>query len=216
MTKVQATLHLCAYFIQLLLLLLLLIYPLVVSVSIEYPQFSTIFGIGYLFALTSLAPTIFFVTGSRQGGRNWVRDLPQILAVTAFGAGLMVNTARAALQIFTRKNPSFERTAKFGLEESDESEQSWTLKRYQLAPDRIIFAEIALGLYAAFAAYLAFDNSNWGVFTYATIFGLGLFAVAGATLSHSIVLHRARRQRETAVRTETERLTLSGPTPMAS
>jgi len=175
-TKLQATLHLCAYFIQLLLMLLLVIYPLVVSVSIEYPQFSTIFGIGYLFALTSLAPTIFFVTGSRQGGRNWFRDLPQILAVTAFGAGLMVNTARATLQIFTRKNPSFERTAKFGIEENDGSEQSWTLKRYQLAPDRIIFAEIALGLYAAFASYLAFDNGNWGVFTYATIFGLGLFA----------------------------------------
>ena len=108
MTKLQASLHLCAYFIQLLLLLLLIIYPLVVLASTEYPRFSTLFGVGYLFALTSMAPTIFFVTGSRRSGRRWPLDLPYIVAITVFGAGMMVNTARAALQIFTRPNPSFE------------------------------------------------------------------------------------------------------------
>jgi len=202
MTRLQASLHLCAYFIQLLLLVLLLIYPLVVLASMEYPQFSTVFGLGYLFALTSLAPTIFFVTGSRQGGRSWVRDLPQIVAVTAFGAGLMVNTARAALQIFTHPNPAFERTAKFGIEGDSAAETSWTTKRYQLAPDRIVYVEIALGVYALFGASMAWRNENWGVFVYATIFGLGLFAVAGSTLSHSIVLYRARRAREIALRAE--------------
>jgi len=205
-TRVQASLHLCAYFIQLLLLLLLLIYPLVVLASMEYPQFSTIFGLGYLFALTSIAPTVFFVTGSRQGGRRWIRDLPQILTVTAFGAGLMVNTARAALQIFTRPNPSFERTAKFGLAQDGSTGRSWTTKRYQLAPDRIVFAEFALGAYAVFAAVLAWRNQNWGVFTYASIFAVGLFAVAMSTLSHTLALHRARRERERSVQAETASL----------
>lgn len=205
MTRVQASLHLCAYFIQLLLMVLLLIYPLVVLASMEYPQFSTVFGLSYLFALTSIAPTVFFVTGSRQGGRRWLRDVPQILAVTAFGAGLMVNTARAALQIFTQRNPSFERTAKFGIEETETTtDRSWTLKRYQLAPDRIVFAELALGVYAVFAAVLAWRNENWGVLAYASIFASGLFAVALSTFSHTLALFRARRQREHAVRTEAE------------
>ena len=133
MTKVQASLHLCAYFIQLLLLLLLLIYPLVVLASTEYPRFSTLFGVGYLFALTSMAPTIFFVTGSRRSGRRWPLDLPYIMAITVFGAGMMVNTARAALQIFTLPNPSFERTAKFGLSSDEEQGSSWTVKRYPVS-----------------------------------------------------------------------------------
>ena len=209
MTRVQASLHLCAYFIQLLLMVLLLIYPVVVLASMEYPRFSTIFGIGYLFAMTSIAPTVFFVTGSRQGGRSWVRDIPQILAVTAFGAGLMVNTARAALQIFTHRSPAFERTAKFGIEgEAGDSsaDQAWTTKRYQLAPDRIVYVELALGAYAVFAATLAWRNENWGVMAYATIFALGLFAVAASTLSHTWALHRARRDRASALRAEAEAL----------
>ena len=206
MTRVQASLHLCAYMIQLLLLVLLLIYPLVVLASTEYPQFSTIFGIGYVFALTAIAPTVFFVTGSRQGGRTWVRDLPRILAVTAFGAGLMVNTARAALQIFTRQNPSFERTAKFGIGESAVPERSWKLKRYQLAPDRIVIAELALAFYAVFAAALAFNKGNWGVFTYALIFGMGLFAVSGATIANTVGLRRLKTQRQQALRSEAELL----------
>lgn len=211
MTRVQASLHLCAYFIQLLLLLLLLIYPLVVLASMEYPQFSTIFGIGYIFAMTSIAPTVFFVTGSRQGGRSWVRDIPHIIAITAFGAGLMVNTARAALQIFTQRNPAFERTAKFGLEQEQTEDTSWTLKRYQLAPDRIVFFEIALGTYAVFAATLAWRNENWGVFIYATIFGIGLFSVATATLSHTFALFKARRDRERAVLAETAEIAARQP-----
>jgi len=211
MIRVQASLHLCAYFIQLLLMVLLLIYPLVVMASMEYPQFSTIFGLGYLFALTAIAPTVFFVTGSRQGGRNWRRDLPQIVAVTAFGAGLMVNTARAALQIFTHPNPAFERTAKFGLEQEASADTSWTLKRYQLAPDKIVFFEFALGAYAVFAAVLAWRNQNWGVFAYATIFACGLFAVAVSTLAHTWALFTARRERERSVEAEIETLRAARP-----
>ena len=204
MTRVQASLHLCAYFIQLLLLVLLLIYPAVVIVSNEYMQFSTIFGLGYIFALTSIAPTVFFITGSRQGGRDWVRDIPQIVVVTIFGAGLMVNTARAALEIFTKRNPQFERTAKFGLETPGPAEKSWRVKRYQLAPDRIVFAELAFAVYAVFAASLAFRNGNWGVFIYASIFGVGLFTVALATFRHTWLLFRARREREFAIQVEEE------------
>ncbi len=202
MTRMQASLHLTAYFIQLLLMMLLLIYPLVVLASMDYPRLTTIFGASYVLALTSVAPTVFFATGSRQSGRNWVRDLPLILVITAFGAGLMVNTARAALQIFTKPNPSFERTAKFGLAGKTVDDGSWKLKRYQLAPDRIVFIELILGLYAVFGATLAWQNRNWGVFAYACVFAVGLFMVAGASLGDNWVLYRNRRQREVALAAE--------------
>lgn len=212
MTRMQATLHLGAYVIQLLLMALLLLYPLVVASGMRYPGVSTIFGIGYVFALTSIAPTIFFITGSRQNGRRWWMDLPEILAITAFGAGLMVNTARAALQILTRPNPAFERTAKFGLE-SEAQQDRWTTKRYQLSFDRIVLVEIALAAYATYAAVLAWMNGNWGVLIYASIFGLGLGMVAVASLSHTWRLHRHRGQRELAILDEAVTLEDAQPEP---
>ncbi|MEM7093307.1 MAG: cellulose synthase family protein [Actinomycetota bacterium] len=215
MTRVQATFHLGAYVIQLLLLLVLLIYPLVVLASRSHPGLSTAFGLGYAFAAASLAPTIFFITGSRQGGRSWWRDFGPIVAVTAFGAGLMVNTARAALQIRTRPNPSFERTAKFGVDDPDETGSSggrsaWAVKRYQLAPDRIVLVELALGFYALFSAWLAAGSGNWGVFVYAVLFALGLFGVSCSTIAHTLSVRRHRARRDETVRAERASLVAAG------
>lgn len=207
MIKAQATLHLCAYFIQLLLLGLVLLYPAIVLMSVQYPQLSTLFGVGYLLALTSLAPTAFFVTGSWRNGRSAIRDLPRIAAVTIVGAGLMVNTARATLQIFTQPNPSFERTPKFGLSRANTGRQAWTSKRYQLAPDRIVFVEIALGIYAAASAWLALRNDNLGVFIYSVIFATGLLTVSTATMAHGLAQHLTRRDREQEIVLERRALT---------
>lgn len=207
MVKAQATLHLCAYFIQLLLLGLVLLYPAVILMSAQYPRLSTLFGVGYLLALTSLAPTVFFLTGSWRNGRNVLRDIPRIISITIFGAGLMVNTARAALQIFTQPNPSFERTPKFGLSSANTGRQAWTSKRYQLAPDRIVFVELVLGTYSAAAAWLAWDRGNLGVLIYSIIFATGLITVASTTIIHGFSQHRARRRREHEIGLEHEALT---------
>lgn len=201
-TKFQASVHLLSYGIQILLLLLTLIYPIVVLASMELPGFSTLFGLGYLFALTSFAPGIFFVVGQHQSGRRWVREIPRIMAVTVYGSGLMVNTARAAIEIFTKPNPEFERTAKFGIEADEDDAASWTQKRYQLDIDRIVFFELALGLYSAFSAWVAYDHGNWGIFIYAVIFSAGLLAVTAATTAHSVMLFRSRKQRRAAVASE--------------
>ncbi len=194
-TKFQATLHLLAYGIHLLLLLLLLIYPLVVQVGSSNAGFSTLYGVGYLLALTSIAPAIFFIGGQRQGGRPWFKSIPRILLVTVFGSGLMLNTARAAMQIFTKPNPEFERTAKFGLE-GDVERSSWTKRRYQLDIDRIVFAELLLGLYGLGVIRFAWNNENWGIFIYASVFSAGLLMMAFATITHAIATFRGRGDRK--------------------
>ena len=203
MVKAQATLHLSAYFIHLLLVLLVLLYPAMVRASEEFGRLSTLFGAGYFLALTSLAPTLFFIVGSHRNGRRWTQDLPRILAITVFGAGMMVNTARAALQMFTHPNPAFERTAKFGLEE-ESATRSWTNKRYQLAPDKIVFAELALGAYSIWSATIAWNGSNPGIFIFASIFGIGLLTVAFTSILHNVRLRVARNRRERTVRAEQE------------
>ena len=194
-TKFQATVHLLAYGIHLLLLLLLLLYPLVVQVGANNAGFSTLYGAGYLLALTSLAPGIFFIVGQRQAGRSWAKAIPRIALVTVFGSGLMLNTARAALEIFTKPNPEFERTAKFGLDEAPD-DASWTKRRYQLEIDRIVLGELALAAWGIFAITYAWTNQNWGIFIYATVFTAGLLIMAFASVAHAIASYRDRSDRK--------------------
>ena len=195
--------HLLAYGIHLLLLLLLLIYPLVVQIGANNMGFSTLYGAGYILALTSLAPGIFFIAGQRQGGRPWFRAIPRIILVTIFGSGLMLNTARAALQIFTKPNPEFERTAKFGLEQAPD-EKGWTKRRYQLDIDRIVIAELLLGLYGLFVIDFAWDHQNWGILIYAAVFTAGLFMMAFASIAHAVATYRGRIDRKAQVLLEAQ------------
>ncbi len=208
--KFQATAHLVAYSIHLMLATIALVYPIVVFAGIRFEGFATLYGFGYLFALSSLAPGIFFITGQRQLDRSWVRELPKIAAVTVLGSGLMINTVRAVLQIFTRPNPEFERTAKFGLEEASSGNddtgsddgQGWLAKRYQLDLDRIVFAEAAFGLYSLTSVWLAWREQNWGIFLYAMIFAVGLLGVAAITVLQAIAVRRARSARADRVAIE--------------
>ena len=195
--KVQATLHLLGYSVHLLLFALMLIYPFVAHFSTQYPRFIVLYGFAYLFALTSLAPTLFFVVGQQQLGKSWLRLLPKLLAVSLMGSGLMLNTVRAAAQIVTKRTEAFERTAKFGI---GQQKQDWTQQRYQLRFDPIVYAELALGFYGLATAWFAATVGTWGIVFYALLFGSGLILVAGVTIVQTLAVYRNRkaRQRKTA------------------
>ncbi len=210
--RFQATAHLTSYAIHLLLFGVTVLYPFVVLAAAEYPEFRTFFGVAYPFALFSLAPIAFFVTGQHRLGRSSWRELPRILSVTLIGPGLMMNTVRAAVQIVTEPDPEFERTAKFGDDRA--TADAWTRKRYQLGLDRIVYAELLLGLYALGAAWLAFQHQNWAVLTYATIFGSGLLLVASLTVGQTLLLRRERAARDSQRRREDLALSdLDAPRP---
>ena len=83
-------------------------------------------------------------------------------------------------------------------------DRSWTTKRYQLAPDKIVFAELALGFYSVWSAWIAWNSFNPGIFIFASIFGIGLLIVASTSILHNIRLRAARGRRERTVRAEQE------------
>ncbi|HDH03269.1 MAG TPA: glycosyltransferase [Actinobacteria bacterium] len=203
--KVQASAHLLGYTVHLLLFVVTLIYPFVVALSVGYASLSTLFGLAYLFALTSLAPAIFFVTGQRQLGERWWRTLPRVILVAVLGSGLMLNTARAAVQIVSRSQTEFERTAKFGIDEDSDGSTNWKRQRYQLRLDRIVYMEAALGAYGLATAWFAFTTQTWGIMLYAGLFGLGLLAVATASLVESVGVFRNRLARTEQIQKEQTR-----------
>ena len=114
----------------------------------------------------------------------------------------MLNTVRAAFEIWRHPNPEFERTAKFGLSEFRPVSEPWTQKRYQLSQDRIVYGEAVLGLYSLGTAALALNYHNWGVFTYAALFGVGLLAVSGLSVAQTVALRWQRGARDAQRRDE--------------
>lgn len=200
--KIQATAHLTAYAIHLLLFTVAVLYPPMILAGLRFDGIDTLYGFGYLFGLTSMAPALFFITGQRQVAGSWIGELPRILAASVLGSGLMLNTVRAATQILTRPNPEFERTAKFGIAEHDlvgagrsdrtdrQPTESWLNKRYLLGLDRIVYAEAAFGIYCAFSATIAWQQRNWAIFVWAAIFAAGLWAMAGLTIGQAWAVRR--------------------------
>jgi len=195
-TRYQAAIHLTSYGTQLLLGVLLLVYPPLTLASIEYANVTTLFGFAYVFASVAIAPTLFFWTGRARSRPGWIRDFPRVLLLSVFGSGLMLNTARAWLQILTKPTPEFERTAKFGIDEAS-ADDEWHHKRYQLDIDRIVIGELAFGLYGMAGAVYAWVNGKWGIAIYAFIFASGLLMVAATSIQQALTKRAARHSRNT-------------------
>jgi hypothetical protein len=141
---------------------------------------------------------LFFIIGQQQQGRPWLRQLPRLLAVLVLGSGLMLNTVRAAWEIFSKPKQAFERTAKFGVERQN---HNWMHQRYQLRFDSIVYFELALGFFNLGSAWWAWQMGSWGITIFAGLFGTGLLLVAGTTIFQAVAVYRNRkaRQRRTAI-----------------
>ncbi len=189
--RAQATLHLTGYGVHLLLFALALLYPLVLLLSSRYPGLISLFGISAIFNATAFAPTLFFVLAQQQLGRRSWRLIPTILFITALGAGMMLNTVRAALQILLQQPRAFERTPKYGIAEKKEA---WQRRRYQLRLDPIVWAEILLALLNAGTVALALEQGNWAIAVYAALFALGLLFTSGLTIAQTLAGQWRRRR----------------------
>ncbi len=182
-TKLQASIHLLAYSVHLLLAALVVAYPFVVVALDRFHIVGSWYGIGYLLGLASLAPALFLGTGqalllTADTGpdrsinlRSLVRRLPAVGGLVLFGSGLMVNTARAALQIRTRPQAPFERTAKFGYHTEtrplppalETSQGPAPTTTYHGRLDPIVGAELVLAAYAAASATFAYSHHSCGI-----------------------------------------------------
>ena len=208
-TRYQAAVHLTSYSTHLLLLALVLLYPVFTFASLEIGQSTNLFGFGYVLALMSLMPTVFFLTGQlHRSNRHWP-DVPWVFLVSMFGSGLMLNTGRAFVQMFTKREQSFERTAKFGLDASTNGtgRAAWAAKRYTLKLDRIILGEVVLAIYSFACAWYAYTHRNWGIVFFATFFGIGLLGISAVSISHG----RAKTRSVETSATPASTSTLSNP-----
>ena len=176
--KIEATLHLTGYGVHLLLFALSVLYPIVILISLRYPSLISLFGIALLFSFTALAPTTYFVVGQHALGKRWLIFLPAIVFMTVLGAGMMLNTLRAALQIWFGHNSTFERTPKYGIID----QKNWEVSRYRPKADSLIFFELMLAIFNLWTVWLSWRTANWPILIYSTLFVIGLCFTSGLTL----------------------------------
>jgi len=187
--KLSATLHMTNYAVHLLLICLALLYPALLWLSSAYPVLRSLSGIACLLGASALGPMVFIYAGQHKESRGGLLAVPRVLLLSAMGAGMMLNTARAAIDILRRKDGVFERTPKYGLEHKGEE---WEARRYQLDLDRIVLVEILFSLLTGVTAFWAAADGNPFIAFYAGLFSTGLFLVAGLSILQAIRIAEQR------------------------
>jgi cellulose synthase/poly-beta-1,6-N-acetylglucosamine synthase-like glycosyltransferase len=193
--KVEATLHLTGYGIHLLLLALSLLYPVVLLVTTGHQVAISAIGLLGLFALMVPVPGVLYAVGQRQLGRGWLRAVPRILALSVLGAGMMLNTGRAAWEAVHAGPGAFERTPKFGRHFVP---GDWHGLRYQVAIDRIVIVEFLLAALDAATCVTAIRQGTWAIALYSGVFAVGLLSVGSLTVGQSLSSALATRRRHEA------------------
>jgi len=191
-TKIEASFHLTGYGVHLLLFAYSLIYPLVIIFSQSSPGLVSLFGIAYIFSLTALAPTLLFIAGQYQLRKKWTSFLPLLLVVSSFGAGMMLNTLRAALEIVRGQPGEFRRTPKFGVEDRS---STWTNKKYHLRLDPIVFWELLLGGLNIYTLILGLQAGYWLISFYAALFAFGFAFTSLYTIYQTFMINRIQSLR---------------------
>ena len=178
--KIESYFHLTGYFIQVLMLIMSIVYPLVVTTADRAPLLHAVYSAGWLFAPLALAPTLFFAYGQMALDRRrlW-RRVPYLLCLTILGSGMVLNSARAIGRALRGHAAVFERTPKSGQVGPDPASLH---RSYSLPFDSMILAEFGLCLFNLNTARLAWLAHSWGILLYAIVFAAGLAYTAGLSL----------------------------------
>lgn len=194
--KLAATFHLTGYGVHLLLFAYSLLYPLVILLSRGLPGLETLFGLAYVFVLTSLAPTLLFIAAQHKLQRKWGQWLPFLLLISSFGAGMMLNTVRAAWEALNRKPNEFKRTPKFGVTHRS---TEWLKRSYQLQLDPIVYWELLFAAFNIATIFLGLSYGHWLIAFYAALFAFGLLFTSLYTIVQALQVRRSQRSLAAAV-----------------
>ncbi len=179
MQKVMAIQHLCQYLPQpLMLLMLLLTPPLLLTGALEGLPLAPL-------GLLGLAPPLMYIASQlrlydKRGAFSGLTAFPALLFI---GTGMSLSNSLAVAAALLGVKTSFRRTPKF--------QGDWRRSQYALSTDVTVWLELALMLYALWAAWLA-----WGLqrelFAYLLIYALSFASVAGWSLRESLIVWRGQ------------------------
>ena len=143
-SKLIATQHLAQYIPHVLMLTMLLLSPLLMfTKSLHSIPLAPLGIIG-------LIPPLMYIVSQHDTGGNWGRRLLAFPALLLIGTGMIWNNSRAVISGLFETHSEFRRTPKFV--------DAWTQSDYALRLNSGLIVEIALGVYALWGAWVAWQT----------------------------------------------------------
>jgi cellulose synthase/poly-beta-1,6-N-acetylglucosamine synthase-like glycosyltransferase len=185
--RFAATLHLGAYLLHPLLLLLLLIaLPLALTGANPAAPLA-------LLSVTTVGPPLLYAVGQRRlYGRGWWRQFALLPALMLLGTGMCLSNTIAAGQALFGGDGEFLRTPKFS---STERAAMWQNSSYRLPIDRVVIAEWLLAVYAMATATFSLYAGNYWTAPFMLIYAGGFALVAGYGVWQEWTARAASRRR---------------------
>lgn len=173
--RLMAILHLTGYFVHPLMLSLLI---LTLPVGILIPHTFRIFPLSIL---AGFGPPLLYLAATAPQTPPFRERLKLLPLLTLMGFGISLSTSIAVFEGLISKGGSFVRTPKLNL--NNNHKQHRVIDRAYRPPiSRLVWGEIALGLYALLTIILLKPYVGWGIIPWMTIYVLGYFYVAGLNL----------------------------------
>ena len=169
--RLAALFHLGSYLVHPLLLgLLLVTLPLAAAGAAPAPLL-------VLLSLASLGPPLLYAVGQRSlYPRQWPAHWAYLPLLMLLGTGMSLSNTLAVMHGLRGHDTEFLRTPKF------QDAGAWRQSAYRLPLQSVVFAELALSLYALITVgVLAAAGKWWGV-PFMLIYALGFGLVAGMGL----------------------------------
>ena len=175
--KFMAIQHLCQYLPQ----------PLMLSMLLLTPPLLLADGLGDLslapLGIIGLAPPLMYGASQMRlyDNREALRAMTAFPALLLIGTGMSLSNSLAVAAALFGAKPPFRRTPKFM--------RDWKRNRYALSADVTLWLELALMVYAFWAAMLAWELQR-ELCVYLLIYSLSLAAVVGWSLREGWILRR--------------------------
>lgn len=175
--KVTSLLHMGGYFTQPLIVALLLASLPIMWQAKPMPAFLAILG------LAGFGVPVLWIVGQIELYGDWKRRLIFLPVLALVGVGVTAGTSRAVFQGLTRWGGTFRRTPKFSIEAKKDR---WTTSLYKLMPDRVLFVEVLLSLYAFGTCAVAVWRGNYSALPFLLFYALGFGMVAAIGVSQTV------------------------------
>jgi cellulose synthase/poly-beta-1,6-N-acetylglucosamine synthase-like glycosyltransferase len=173
--RLMAILHLTGYFIHPLMLASLL---LTLPVGLLFPEAFKLFPFS-MFA--GLGPPLLYMVATAPNTPPLLERLKLLPLLTITGFGISLSTSIAVLQGLTKMGGAFVRTPKLNLGNSHKENKNIDLG-YIPPISRMVWVEIALGIYALITGIVLQPSMGWGVVLWMVLYMLGYFYIAGLNL----------------------------------
>ncbi|MFQ6082235.1 MAG: cellulose synthase family protein [Candidatus Aminicenantia bacterium] len=168
--KLEAFFHLCDNVAYLMMIpLSLAIFPTVIlrknlglyeMVIIDFP----------LIMLATGSVGAFYIYSQKEIYLDWPGRLKYLPFLMALGIGLAVNNAKAVLEALLDKKSAFERTPKFGIQDS---KKKWKMKKYSGKRTYLAYIELFLGIYFTVTVVISIKEGIYLTLPFLLLFQIG-------------------------------------------